>query len=90
LHICRNFRKQRRKKTARAEFGPDLRRRIATAAQGAGLLGLNWARAQQERQIWAKKIMKKKRLMLAFDGIRTRDLHNDPKEPTSWAGTRIL
>jgi hypothetical protein len=67
--------REREKKTARAEFGPDLRWQIAIAAQGAGLLGLNWARAQQECQIWAKKIMKKKRLMLASDRIRTRDLH---------------
>jgi hypothetical protein len=37
-----------------------------------------------------QKLKKKGGFNPAAGGIRTLNLHNDPKEPTSWAGTRIL
>jgi hypothetical protein len=71
---CRNFRKQREKRTARAESGPDLRRRIAfatrerrTAAGGSGPRPNRGAGSEQEKE-------REKAEGFASTEIRTTDL----------------
>jgi hypothetical protein len=76
LHICRNFRKQR-KKNARAESAPDLRRRIVAIAHQRRMRSELLGRGPSMRDLCQKK---EKRLgLIPNHRDRTRDLSIEDK-----------